>query len=31
MSEERYPDVIELKLKLCFSDAHKRFVYEKVY
>jgi len=22
MSEERYPDVIELKLKLCFSDAH---------
>ena len=23
MSEERYPDVIELKLKLCFSDAHK--------
>ena len=25
MSEERYPDVIELKLKLCFSDAHKRF------
>ena len=25
MSEERYPDIIELKLKLCFSDAHKRF------
>jgi hypothetical protein len=25
MSEEKYPDVIELKLKLCFSDAHKRF------
>jgi hypothetical protein len=23
MSEERYPDIIELKLKLCFSDAHK--------
>ena len=23
MSEEKYPDVIELKLKLCFSDAHK--------
>jgi hypothetical protein len=22
MSEVKYPDVIELKLKLCFSDAH---------
>ena len=25
MSKEKYPDIIELKLKLCFSDAHKRF------